>query len=300
MSPTTTALVAAAGVVLGSYAVVRSVRTPSPTLRSVRERLQPRTVGADRRGGALEGVRQRISQDLAATSIGHRLFDHIGRSLRIAEVTLPDLIAEIITFAAVGLISTALGIGALISIGVLSANVVWTLVIVALTALIAWQPVSTVQSRATQRRRELRRVTNDFVQMVAVGLTTNRSIEEAVSYAADIGDSDGFHVLQRTVASAQPMGVPVWEALATMAETYQLDELHGLANSMQRQAGVGVNVAGTIRAEARSLRAKQLSELAETADKANANLSLPTMGMVMGVVLFIGYPIVEQILSAFS
>lgn len=300
MSPTTTALLAAAGVVIGSYAVVRSLRVPSPTLHSVRSKLQPSPLAADSGGGAFAGVRQRFSHDLAATSIGRRLFDHVGRSLRIADITLPDLIAEIITFAAVGLVSTALGVGALIGLGVLSPNVVWILAVFALTALIAWQPVSTVQSKATRRRRELRRVTNDFVQMVAVGLTTNRSIEEAVSYAADIGDSDGFLLLQRTVASAQPMGVPVWEALATMAETYQLDELQGLANSMQRQAGVGVNVAGTIRAEARSLRAKQLSELAETADRANANLSLPTMGMVMGVVMFIGYPIVEQILSAFS
>lgn len=275
-------------------------RAAPPTLRAVRSRLQPGTEGTDRRGGSIDGVRRRIAHDVAASSVGRRLFDHIGRSLRIADLTLPDLIAEIVTFAAVGLISTALGVGALMGLGVLSPNIVWVLAVIALTALIAWQPVSTVQNKATQRRRELRRVTNDFVQMVAVGLTTNRSIEEAVSYAADIGDSDGFQLLQRTVASAQPMGVPVWEALATMAETYQLDELHGLANSMQRQAGVGVNVAGTIRAEARSLRAKQLSELAETADKANANLSLPTMGMVMGVVLFIGYPIVDQILSAFS
>ncbi|MEM9746876.1 MAG: hypothetical protein AAF945_09300, partial [Actinomycetota bacterium] len=67
-----------------------------------------------------------------------------------------------------------------------------------------------------------------------------------------------------------------------------------------RQAGVGVNIATTIRAEARTLRSKQLADLTDAADKANANLSLPTMGMVLGVVVFIGYPIVTQILEAFS
>ena len=36
------------------------------------------------------------------------------------------------------------------------------------------------------------------------------------------------------------------------------------------------------------------------ADKANANLSLPTMGMVFGMVLFLAYPVMTQIADAFT
>jgi Flp pilus assembly protein TadB len=302
VSPTTTALISAAGVVIGIATLVRALRGPRPTLRAVRARLHPEVASSSKtqRPNLVGGLRSRIAHELAASSLGRRLFDRSGNAMRIAGVTLPDVIAQIVTFAVVGLIASSLGVGALISLGILPATVLVLPAILALTALMAWQPVAAVHNRAARRQRELRRVTNDFVQMVAIALTTNRSIEEAVSFAADIGDSEGFRLLQRTVASAQPMGVPVWEALASMAETYELDELLGLASSMQRQAGIGVNVSGTIRAEAKSLRAKQLGELADDANKANANLSLPTMGMVMGVVLFIGYPIVQQVLGAFS
>ena len=58
--------------------------------------------------------------------------------------------------------------------------------------------------------------------------------------------------------------------------------------------------AATIRTEAKSLRAKQLTELTDRADQANANLSLPTMGMVIGMVLFLAYPIMQQISDAFT
>ena len=313
MSATTTSLGAAALLVVGCVAIARSVRRPRPTLRSVRARLVPPTAlsevtsssGDTRRTrpnpiGSLLRVRDRTAVSLSDTVVGRQVLDRVDRALRITGTTLPDLLGQIITFTAVGFVTVTLALGALISLGVVAPTPLWLPLVVVLVALFALQPISIVRNHAERRRRELRRVTNDFVQMVAVALTTNRSIEESVAYAAEIGDSDGFRLLQRTVASAQPMGVPVWEALGSMAETYELDELEGLASSMGRQAGVGVNIATTIRAEARTLRSKQLADLTDAADKANANLSLPTMGMVLGVVVFIGYPIVTQILEAFS
>jgi hypothetical protein len=69
---------------------------------------------------------------------------------------------------------------------------------------------------------------------------------------------------------------------------------------LEHQAAAGVSVAGTIRGEAKALRAKNLTALAEKADRANDNLQLPTIGMVFGMVLFLIYPIAHQILSAFT
>ena len=152
----------------------------------------------------------------------------------------------------------------------------------------------------TRRRADLHRVVNDFVQLLAVALTTNRSVEDALTFAADAGDGFGFDLLRQTIDTAQPMGLTVWDALAAMADTYDLDQLRGLATSLQRQAGVGVSVAATIRTEAKAMRSRQLAELTDRADKANANLSLPTMGMVFGMVLFLAYPVMQQISEAFT
>ncbi|MEZ5258934.1 MAG: type II secretion system F family protein [Ilumatobacteraceae bacterium] len=153
---------------------------------------------------------------------------------------------------------------------------------------------------AAASRAELRRAVNDFVQLLAVALTTNRSVEDAVAFAADAGDGFASELLRQTIDTAQPMGLSVWDALGAMADTYDLDQLRGLATSLQRQAGVGVSVAATIRTEASAMRARQLAEITDRADKANANLSLPTMGMVFGMVLFLAYPVMQQISEAFT
>ena len=55
-----------------------------------------------------------------------------------------------------------------------------------------------------------------------------------------------------------------------------------------------------MRNEAKAIRQKQLVALAAAADEANSNLSIPTMGMVIGMVLFLGYPITQQVLQAFN
>jgi Flp pilus assembly protein TadB len=226
--------------------------------------------------------------------------ERLGSSLRLTGLTVPTVIGQIVVTAAVAGFTTFVMIAGLVAAGVTSASPVWWLLVPAVALLFAWRVVLDVRARAARRRTELRRVVNDFVQLLAVALTTNRSVEDALTFAADAGDGDGFELLRQTVATAQPMGITVWDALNAMADSYDLPELRGLTTSLQRQAGVGVSVAATIRTEAKSLRAKQLTELTDRADQANANLSLPTMGMVIGMVLFLAYPIMQQISDAFT
>jgi tight adherence protein C len=226
--------------------------------------------------------------------------ERLGSSLRLTGLTVPTVIGQIVVTAVVAGFTTLVMIAGLVAAGVISASPVWWLLVPAVSLLFAWRVVLDVRARAARRRTELRRVVNDFVQLLAVALTTNRSVEDALTFAADAGDGDGFELLRQTVATAQPMGITVWDALNAMADSYDLPELRGLTTSLQRQAGVGVSVAATIRTEAKSLRAKQLTELTDRADQANANLSLPTMGMVIGMVLFLAYPIMQQISDAFT
>jgi Flp pilus assembly protein TadB len=188
----------------------------------------------------------------------------------------------------------------LVTTGSVSMSPLLGLLSVGIVALFAWRVIADARARAGRRQRGLRRVVNDFVQLLAIALTTNRSVEDSISFAADAGEGDGFDLLRQTISTAQPMGISVWDALTAMADTYELPELRGLSTSLQRQAGVGVSVAATIRTEAKSLRDKQLCDLKDRADKANSNLSLPTMGMVFGMVLFLAYPIMRQISEAFA
>ena len=296
MSPTTTALICGVLFPVAAWLTWRAIHPAPLTLRAVQARVAPITPTPS----AYPTPATRIGRYLSSGPLGRLVDERLGSSLRMTGHTVPTVIGKIVVTAVVAGFTTLVVITALVAAGVTSASPIWWLLVPAVALLFAWRVVLDVRARAARRRAELRRVVNDFVQLLAVALTTNRSVEDAVSFAADAGDGDGFELLRQTVATAQPMGITVWDALNAMADSYDLPELRGLTTSLQRQAGVGVSVAATIRTEAKSLRAKQLTELKDRADQANANLSLPTMGMVIGMVLFLAYPIMQQISNAFT
>ena len=293
------AVLCGAVVVAGVYALIRAFRRPRLTLRAVRTRVeQPRTTAAFHSVGG--SAPSRIGGALAAGPLGRIVEQRLGKSLRLAGLTVPQLLGQIVTAVFVSTLTMAMLVSLLVTTGSVSMSPLLGLLSVGIVALFAWRVIADARARAGRRQRGLRRVVNDFVQLLAIALTTNRSVEDSISFAADAGEGDGFDLLRQTISTAQPMGISVWDALTAMADTYELPELRGLSTSLQRQAGVGVSVAATIRTEAKSLRDKQLCDLKDRADKANSNLSLPTMGMVFGMVLFLAYPIMRQISDAFA
>ena len=296
MTPTTTAVLVA---VLSIGAVIATVRAfrPSPlTLRAVQQRVR-----ADVPSRAHEAAwPDRIGRPLARGPLGALVDRHLGAAIRLVGYTVPNVIGTVVLAVVVSGFAMTVAVAALIAAGLVAGSPLPWLLVPTAAVLFGWRVIADLRVRARRRKAELRRAVNDFVQLLAVALTTNRSVEDAVAFAADAGDGFGFELLRQTIDTAQPMGLSVWDALGAMADTYDLDQLRGLATSLQRQAGVGVSVAATIRTEASAMRARQLAEITDRADKANANLSLPTMGMVFGMVLFLAYPVMQQISEAFT
>ncbi|MEK7424559.1 MAG: type II secretion system F family protein, partial [Actinomycetota bacterium] len=147
---------------------------------------------------------------------------------------------------------------------------------------------------------EFRRATNDFIQLVAVGLTTDQSVEQAIEFALGVGDSEMFSLLRAELATAPLRGVPLWEALEQLGATYDQRELSELGASIERQGMQGVSITDTVNALAESMRAKALDDLEREADKANANLAGPTVGFVVTTVVFLAYPLAIRIGEAFG
>ena len=297
MSPQTTALLTGALTIVGAWACWRAVGPRRVTIASIQARSRPPVTEPAKHARTPLG--RNITNRLAAGPIGDWLQQRLGTDLALAQTTIVDFIGRAIAAAAIGGISVLFAALALAVAGSSGMSAWWLVVAVIVASGFAAIQASQVRSIAERRRAELRRTINDFVQLIAVALTTNRSVEEAIRFASDAGDGHGWDLLRRTIQTAEPMGIPIWQALTAMADTYALDELHGLAGSLERQADIGVSVAETVRSEAKTLRARQLMSLAEAADKANSNLALPTMGMVFGMVLFLAYPIIQEISQAF-
>ena len=296
MTPATTAVLVAALSIGAVIATVRAFR-PSPlTLRAVQQRVR-----ADVPSRAHEAAwPDRIGRPLARGPLGALVDRHLGAAIRLVGYTVPNVIGTVVLAVVVSAFAMTVAVAALIAAGLVAGSPLPWLLVPTAAVLFGWRVIADLRVRARRRKAELRRAVNDFVQLLAVALTTNRSVEDAVAFAADAGDGFGFELLRHSIDTAQPMGLSVWDALGAMADTYDLDQLRGLATSLQRQAGVGVSVAATIRTEASAMRARQLAEITDRADKANANLSLPTMGMVFGMVLFLAYPVMQQISEAFT
>lgn len=297
MGPTTTALISGVLLVACGWITWRAFRPPPLTLRAVRARIAPAVASPQEKSLTLAA---KVGRLVAGGSIGRLVDDRLGSALRLTGYTVPTVVGQVIVTAVLAGFTIVVVLAGLTVAGTLAPSPMLWLLVPIVAALFGWRVILDVRARARRRRTELRRVVNDFVQLLAVALTTNRSVEDALDFAADAGEGDGFRLLRQTIDTAQPMGITVWDALNGMADTYDLPELRGLTTSLQRQSGVGVSVAATIRTEAKSLRAKQLGELTDRADQANANLSLPTMGMVIGMVLFLAFPIMRQISEAFT
>lgn len=295
MSPTSVAVIVGALVIAGIGAAIRAFCPAPLTLRAVRARVEPHAVETSLGGS----VSTRLGRAFASGPVGGVVERRLGQALRLTGYTVPTVIGTVLVTWVIATLAMMVAVAAMVATGTVSSPMVWLLVPL-VGSMFAWRVVTDVRARAARRRAELHRVVNDFVQLLAVALTTNRSVEDALTFAADAGDGFGFDLLRQTIDTAQPMGLTVWDALAAMADTYDLDQLRGLATSLQRQAGVGVSVAGTIRTEAKAMRARQLADITDRADKANANLSLPTMGMVFGMVLFLAFPVMTQISEAFT
>ena len=244
--------------------------------------------------------RARWADSLATAAPGRWAFSHFGIGLEVLGLTPTDVVTRVLTSAGIMLFATTSATAALTALGLLPLSPIWPVLVLMLTSLAGWMAITDLSGKIERRRRELRQAANDFVQLVAVGLTTDQSVEEAIRFALAVGASDAFDALRDALHTAPQRGVPVWEALDEFGCRFGVSELSEFASSIERQGLQGVSISDTVSSLATSMRAKALDELEREADKANANLSGPTIGFVVATIVFLAYPLAQRISAAFG
>ncbi len=268
----------------------------------------PRSLAAARQMMSGEGARGRTVQhaarswqEVADNSAASRwVAQRFGGGLQMVGLSPGDVVTRVVTAAGVALVAVGLAAAAGFAAGSLSPSPLWLPGALAVAAAFGWIMLSDVSSRIERRRRELRQAANDFVQLVAVGLTTDQSVEGAIRFALDVGGGEAFELLRAPVIAAPQRGIPVWEALEELGLQYEVRELVEFAVSVERQGLHGVSIGETVATLATAMRAKALDELERDADKANANLSGPTVGFVVATIVFLAYPLALRISEAFG
>ena len=286
------------------WCIARSLRRAPRSIAAAREQMFATARTAGDMGGSVPGVgaaARRVARRVPLGGGAERwVVDRFGAGLEVVGMTASDVLTRALVGAATVGLAVLAGAVSLVAMGLLPATPLWLLGALVAGALAGWTMVMDVGSRIARRRRELRQAANDFVQLVAVGLTTDQSVEEAIRFALDVSGGPAADLLHAAVAAAPQRGIPVWEALDAIGATYDIRELCEFATSVERQGMQGVSVGTTVSTLAASMRAKALDQLERDADRANANLAGPTIGFVVTTVVFLAYPLALRISEAFG
>lgn len=225
---------------------------------------------------------------------------HFGGTLELVDLTPSAVVGRVILGAGIMAFTVVAALAALMTMGLLPPSPWWFALVLVMPMMAGWVMFRDVSNRIDRRRRELRQAANDFIQLVAVGLTTDQSVEEAIRFALSVGSSEAFDYLRSDLATAPQRGVQVWDAIDAFGQRCEVRELCEFAHSVERQGLQGVSISDTASTLATSMRAKALDELEREADKANANLSGPTIGFVVTTIVFLAYPLAQRITDAFG
>ncbi len=271
------------------WCVARSLRRAPASLAIARQRMY---------GGA--GSAATWGDTVAAGPTGRWVERHFGEGLQMVGLTMTEAVTRVVASISVLLFTVLAAVAALMSLGMLPLSSFWLLLSPVAAAMGGLIVVHDLDARIDRQRRLYRRTANDFVQLVAVGLTTDQSVEEAVRFALQVGTGEAFDALRSGLQAAPQRGVPLWETIDDFGRRYDVRELCEFATSLERQGLQGVSISDTVASLAGSMRAKALDELERDADRANANLSGPTIGFVVSTIVFLAYPLAQRISDAFG
>lgn len=297
------ALVAGVGIVVTGWCVRQAFRFgPAPIADVYRRlyRITPSAVASSSGGAAWDRWSTTLGDRIAQSTTGERFEARRRYALRAAGVTVPALAARAVTASVIGLAASLVSLCGILVAG--TAVPVWLIAVgpVVVGALAGWYQLASVVSVCERRYREFRSGVAAYVQLVAVCLTTRRSMNESVTYAAEIGVGPAFWTIADAVHAAPQMGVRVWEALDAVGAEYGCRELQDLASSVGHVARIGVGVDTTVGAVASRMRQVSLDDMERIADRQTSTMFGPTMLFVVGVVSFLAYPLAIRVLDAFA
>lgn len=295
----TLALLLGLGLGLGSWLVASGLLpAPIPLDRALaglhRRRPDPLGIGADRRPGVLVRL---LGDTWVDSPLGRRLTVRAAADLRVTGTSPAEHLASTVAIGLTGLLWAPL------TAGFMSAGGVQTGVAPPLWVSIGLGPVGflypsiALKSKAADRRRSFRHAFSAFLDIVSISLAGGRGVESALYAGAEAGQGWALAELRRALLEARLLGETPWAALARLGQDLAIPELGELAASASLAGSEGARVRSSLAAKARSLRLRGLTEIEAAAQSASERMSLPIVALMLGFIVFLTYPAIEQVLN---
>jgi pilus assembly protein TadC len=292
-------MIAGAGIGLGVFLGVRALfPRPVPLYRALADLERPRRpafAGSEpaSAGGTADRIGQAAARVLEATGLvdlgglEHRL-RALGKPIEThAYEKLIGALGGLLIPVTFGLTLTAAGVG--LAPG-------WTAILGVGFGLVGFMwPDLRLSEQIERRRRDFRHSLSAYLDLVTIILAGGGGLETALQTAADLGEGWAFSEIRTALHTARLTNRTPWEVFDELGGELGVDELRELAASAHLAGDRGARVRASLAAKADSMRSGQTAAIEATAEAATEKMLLPVVTLVVGMILFIGFGVVQAI-----
>ena len=297
----TAAIVLGALVGLGCLGLVHGLVPRVPSLETVATALS-RPVEPDWGTPPRGNLRARVGHG-AVTWVGpehlstHPRWTELRTNLAVTGESWDGLAAKMIVAGGAGLLApVALWVVADITGARVSLAVASALVLLAVPVG-AFLPVANLARSARHRRRHVRVVIGTFVDLVVLGLAGGVGIEGALFAASQVSSDWAIRRMARVLSKARDSGQSPWLALGLLGAELGVEELVELASTLQLAGTEGARIRQSLTARSVALRRHEQADAESQANSTTERLFLPGALLLIGFLLFVGYPAFSRILG---
>ncbi len=300
-------LVAGACLGLGLAGLLIALVPARPRLVAVQRALGEPPRPTSRRGrtpadlfGMVRKPAMRISQRLdGAGSRAPEWWTRVATDLRVTSSSADRLVAQVLLGVGASLLIPPTMWVALASGGIRLLPFAIALMALTLAALSVVLPVLSLRQDADRRRKGARAVLGSFIDLVVLCLAGGMGVEGALYAAAEVGGDWVSLRIAREFAFCTDSGRPLWDGLDQLGNDLCVQELNELAATLRLAGTEGARVRASLTARSASLRGHEQAEEESDANSMTERLFLPGALLLLGFLLFIGYPAFSRILAGF-
>lgn len=253
-------------------------------------RLDPRSAGAPAWQAALG---RRVASGVRTSGLE---LGPLHSDLAIVGLTLDAFLARSVLSGLAGLLVPLLlgAVGATLGLVNLSVPLIVSVVLALVATLLPWL---SLQSRASERRRDFRHVVGSFLDLVAMSLAGGRGVPEALQGASELSDGWAMVRIRNTLGAARLRGETPWSALGALGDELRIDELRDLAAALALVAEDGAKVRDSLSARAGSMRRRELAEAEGKAGESSESMLVAQLLLAVGFLVFLVYPAVMTVMQ---
>lgn len=286
------------GILIGVGLVVLfdGMRPRPPALAKALRSLHRPTVRFRSSGvGQQSRLTQTLGARLANTGFGKGLSSSSAQDLRVLNRTPEEHMARVAVFALVGFFFAPLATMTLRIVGIKLPFVLPLWLGLGGAAALSASALFGLKSEAENRRRAFRHALSAFLDVVSVSLAAGKGVESSLETAAEAGEGWAFAEIRRALLESRLAGETPWVGLGNLGEELGVNELNELAASTALAGDEGARVRQSLQAKGSSIRQRGMAETQAKAEAATERLALPIVLLLMGFLVFLGYPAMARI-----